>query len=316
MCAYFLKCSYGAKSEHRVKSNALFSYQPPFNILAFLILKPASWLLTPRLLHTINVFLIKLTSLPQLILISLYERYLASGKMLRVSGKDVAHSFFNRIPRYIKSIPLMEVLRGSSSSDLFEAIFDVELDEAEYELFLDDSDDEANVPALRSFQSRENVLVGQGGRRSSISPLPRIQTRHTSSSGPTSTHAGERSGNPGSTSNTMSPVDFVAASEVPSLSTNRSPLYRLFRSRLVSTPGVVQSVATSESAVAAAQIATQAAMHTETSVRHIETLLETVSELPVYKLKDEMKELQVRPPCKVSLFPGSDLFVAGSSGTH
>jgi len=34
--------------------------------------------------------------------------------------------------------------------------------------------------------------------------------------------------------------------------------------------------------------------NTETSARHIETLLETVRELPIHKLKDEMKELQDR----------------------
>jgi hypothetical protein len=42
-----------------VKSDALFSYQPPFNLLAFVILKPASFVLTPRGLHSLNVFLIK-----------------------------------------------------------------------------------------------------------------------------------------------------------------------------------------------------------------------------------------------------------------
>jgi len=44
-----------------VKSDALFSYQPPFNILAFVILKPASYILSPRSLHSANVFLIRLT---------------------------------------------------------------------------------------------------------------------------------------------------------------------------------------------------------------------------------------------------------------
>lgn len=46
---------------HRMKSDALFSYQPPFNLLAFAILWPASLVLSPRSLHTANVFLIRLT---------------------------------------------------------------------------------------------------------------------------------------------------------------------------------------------------------------------------------------------------------------
>lgn len=272
-----------------VKSNVLFSYQPPFNILAFLILKPASWFLTPRLLHTINVFLIKLTSLPQLILISLYERYLTSGKQLRISGKDAAQSFFNSLPKHIKNMPLMEALRGSSSKDLFKAIFDVELDQTDGDLFLDESD-EADIAMLTSFHardSREPFCVGDDGRRSpSMSQVPRIQM------GPSG--SGRTSGEDPGPSNTVSSVDFITVSEAPVPSINQSPLSRFFRSRMLSTPGIIQSAASSESAVSAAQVATRAAMNTETSVRQIEALLEAVSELPVHKLKEEMKELQDR----------------------
>jgi hypothetical protein len=44
-----------------MKSDALISYQSPFNLLAFAILWPASFVLTPRALHTANVFLLRLT---------------------------------------------------------------------------------------------------------------------------------------------------------------------------------------------------------------------------------------------------------------
>ncbi|KAJ3778190.1 hypothetical protein FB446DRAFT_714626 [Lentinula raphanica] len=53
-------------------------HSPPFNILAFLILKPASWIVSPRALHPLNVLLInKLTCFPILLVIGIYERYLA-----------------------------------------------------------------------------------------------------------------------------------------------------------------------------------------------------------------------------------------------
>jgi hypothetical protein len=232
------KYLYETKPTHRVKSNALFSYQPPFNILAFLILKPASWFFTPRLLHTINVFLIKLTSLPQLILISLYERHLASAKKSHISGKDAAQSFFNNLPmaRHIKNMPLMEALTGGSTNDLFGAIFDVELDEADYELFLDESDGEADLTALSSFQSREYF---RDGRRSPpISPVQKIQTRYPSSLGHPPTNAGERSADPGS-STTMFPEDQSSSSII------ESPLTKLFRFRLSSASGIVQPAASS-----------------------------------------------------------------------
>ena len=45
----------------RSKSDALFSYQPPFNLMAFLVLWPLSYVVSPRMLHTANVFMIKLT---------------------------------------------------------------------------------------------------------------------------------------------------------------------------------------------------------------------------------------------------------------
>ncbi|KAF8150616.1 receptor-activated Ca2+-permeable cation channel [Crassisporium funariophilum] len=284
-----------------VKSDALFSYQPPFNILAFLILKPLSWILSPRLLHRTNVFLIKLTSLPQLILISLYERHLTSGKHLRESGRDAAQSLFNSLPRHIKNMPLMEALVGSSSADLYEAIFDVQVEEGE----LDDiwgsegGDWNADAPALRSLHSRENMKAGAAGRRGiSSSPVPRIRKRRPSSVGRSSTRT-DNAGASGSARGSAHPSpkqrplgpqalapidrDFIHSPEMmasPSTFTddNRSPLARLFGSRFSNAPGILPS----------------ATVNTEASVKHIESLLQAVSELPVHRLKEEMKELQDR----------------------
>lgn len=188
--------------------------------------------------------------------------------------------------RHIKNIPLMEALTGSSTDDLFRAIFDIELDEADYGLFLDESDSDADPAALRSFQSRENLRDDMKS-----SPVPKIRTRYPSTLGDTPVNA--RSGDPGS-SNIVFPGDQSSPSSI-----NQSPLTRLFRSRLSSTTGIIQPAASSEAAVAAAQVATRAAMNTEMSARHIETLLETVKELPIHKLKDEMKELQV---CHVLIY--------------
>jgi hypothetical protein len=141
-----------------VKSDALFSYQPPFNVLAFAILKPASWFITPRTLHSLNVFLIKITSLPQLIVIGFYERYLTDGSRFRESSADIAQTLFNSLPRHIKNMPLVEALVGSTSNDLFEAIFDVDM-MSEYDPF-EDMADEDDVLALRSRHSRETLGLG------------------------------------------------------------------------------------------------------------------------------------------------------------
>ncbi|WWD16005.1 hypothetical protein CI109_100429 [Kwoniella shandongensis] len=63
------------KTVEGVKSDALFSYLPPINILAFAILVPLSWVCSARTFHRINVFAIRLTSFPILIGISAYERW-------------------------------------------------------------------------------------------------------------------------------------------------------------------------------------------------------------------------------------------------
>lgn len=49
------------KTVEGVKTDALFSYLPPINILAFAILVPLSWVVSARTLHRINVFAIRLT---------------------------------------------------------------------------------------------------------------------------------------------------------------------------------------------------------------------------------------------------------------
>ncbi|KAJ8078670.1 hypothetical protein PM082_012953 [Marasmius tenuissimus] len=149
-----------------VKADALFSYQPPFNILAFLVLKPASWVLSPRALHSVNVLLIKFTNFPVLIIIAIYERHLSAGRKIRETGKGAAQSIFNTLPRHIKHTPLIEALMGSASADLYDAIFDVEA-EHDSDLFGPTADDD-ELPMLRSFHSRER-LPGGGGR---LSPTP------------------------------------------------------------------------------------------------------------------------------------------------
>ena len=57
-----------------VKSDAIFAYQPPFNILALCLLLPLKMILTPRWFHKINVAAVRTINAPLLLLISVYER--------------------------------------------------------------------------------------------------------------------------------------------------------------------------------------------------------------------------------------------------
>ncbi|KAJ7773071.1 receptor-activated Ca2+-permeable cation channel [Mycena metata] len=245
-----------------VKADALFSYQPPFNLLALAVLKPTSYIVTPRTLHSLNVLLIKLTSFPILIVIGIYERYFASGQSLRESSRDAAHNFFNSLPRQIKNMPLVEALVGSASSDLYEAIFEID---ATGPALFEDSDEEEDYPQLRSVASHDTItsaervrrrpsrvsLAGRSPRRSERSPhgSPRLR--------PLSGVAGLDVG--------------VSSAEVSS--GGRSPLARFFSHVDPPSPSTG---------------------HTEASLRRVETLLEDLRDLPVHRLKDEMRELQER----------------------
>ncbi|KAI5981944.1 hypothetical protein EDD15DRAFT_2329796 [Pisolithus albus] len=120
-----------------VKSDALFSYQPPFNLLALLILKPATYLLSPRQLHSANVFLIRLTSFPVLVVIALYERWL-------VAPGFVKHSLYRDVPRHVRNIPVVEYLFGSRAADLYGVIFQAE-DSRDFNIFDEAGDREESL---------------------------------------------------------------------------------------------------------------------------------------------------------------------------
>ena len=240
----------------------MFSYQPPFNLLALIILKPASWIISPRALHSLNVLLIKLTSFPILIIIGLYERYFSAGQRLRESSKGAAHSLFNSLPRRIKNMPILEALVGSNSSDLYEAIFDVELTH-EFDLFNEESEDE--FLALRSVPSHESLSTSPRKLR------PPSLTRSLHGGDPPSPQRSQGR-NVG-----LQPTHFARPPSPTDQQGGRSPLARLFAPRL--------QASRSEQ--------TAAVEHAEASVRRVEAVLNDIRDLPVRKLKDEMKELQV-----------------------
>ncbi|KAG1899358.1 uncharacterized protein F5891DRAFT_1189806 [Suillus fuscotomentosus] len=254
-----------------VKSDALFSYQPPFNILAFVILKPASYILSPRSLHSANVFLIRLTSFPVLIAIALYERLLASEQRLRESGRGAARSLYHSIPRHIKNMPFVDYFVGSKSADLYEAIFEVE-DSRDFELFDDSEVDETSLRSLLTSRHED----------SGSSPISEPR-RH------------KRSASLSKKSQSQPPrtrkVSALPALSEPSgtrkiLRLNTStPVTSLFLQRFndpSSTPPVemLPDITNMD--------------RLDSSINRIEALLEDCRELPVRKLKDEMKDLQDR----------------------
>lgn len=101
-----------------VKSDALFGYQPPLNIFAWLIMTPAKWILSPRWFHKFNVFMVRATAAPILLIVTLYERYepetvksfLPFYKRIQIIADKIGDS----LPRKLKNLTLLEGLVGSS----------------------------------------------------------------------------------------------------------------------------------------------------------------------------------------------------------
>ncbi|KAI9463324.1 hypothetical protein BJY52DRAFT_79038 [Lactarius psammicola] len=276
-----------------MKSDALFSYQPPFNLLAFAILWPASWVLTPRNLHSANVLLIRLTSFPILVTISLYERYLLSHFSIHESAQLMTQSIYNALPRRVRSLPFFEAFMGTDLHDLYGAIFDVEPDLAEEdgELFADREQDRVG---LHSWTSRESGRAGTHTPPLTLQPLHELSTPERpvradrrASSLPRS-RPGRSGGSPRTRKLSLRPSlaepHRVSAAEAQNFGT-LSPLARLFSNRL-SEPD--------SSGTAPSPVDAQKLVRVEEGVRRVQELLEDVRELPVSKLKDEMRELQER----------------------
>ena len=278
-----------------------------------MILKPASWFLSPKALHNVNVFLIILTSLPQLFFIAIYERHFKSGSKDRQASKDASTSIFKSIPRHIKNMHMLEALLGPAHHDIYDAILDMEMDD-ECDIFseLEEEDEEGQLlnsrvhtreNSARSEVSRIQVIdvdaqplsaVNFSRRRTRTAttnwatlraPWPR--TRMATSNNPGGFMADQRLGLGGygaipSIPSTLAEEDTTVPPRFTNGGNENSGLARLYNSRNGLTSGGI------EQSVLAANA------QTNLNMKKVETLLTEVKSLPVNKLKDEMKEIQVR----------------------
>jgi len=102
-----------------VKSDAIFAYQPPFNILALFVLTPLKFILTPRWFHKINVAAVRVINAPLLILISLVERRILWAGTRRQREAE-------QLPKAPSRANLWDFSRGFSVHGDIQAVFDAE----------------------------------------------------------------------------------------------------------------------------------------------------------------------------------------------
>ncbi|OSD02921.1 hypothetical protein PYCCODRAFT_1388954 [Trametes coccinea BRFM310] len=143
-----------------VKADSLFSYQPPINLIALCIMLPASYVLTPRWFHKVNVFMIRLTSFPILLAIAWYERQAkrTGSYTFYETVSAAAEKIFDTLPRHLKRLTLFEGLTGPDAD--IDAIFELEEEMEESALDLEETDD---VPPIE--QTRQQRRLSQVSRR-------------------------------------------------------------------------------------------------------------------------------------------------------
>ncbi|KAF8548945.1 hypothetical protein OG21DRAFT_1606680 [Imleria badia] len=159
-----------------VKADSLFSYQPPVNLVAVCILLPASYVLSPRWFHKVNVFLIRVTNFPILLIIAWYERQ--AKKTASLGFYETISSVFEKVvetlPRPLKRMSLFEGLAGSGAD--IDVIFDIE-DEMGRVLTEDDPDRIlVEAPHNNGLERRVSHISSRPSTRSlrpAHSPIPK-----------------------------------------------------------------------------------------------------------------------------------------------
>ncbi|KAI0135588.1 hypothetical protein F4814DRAFT_401742 [Daldinia grandis] len=116
-----------------VKSDAIFAYQPPFNIIALFVLVPMRFLVSPRWFHKIHVATVRAINLPVLLLIAGIER------QLLWSDTELVEYPTEQLPKKRRGRSwFWEKWRITSHGDI-QAVFDIHPpDSVEHDIAVDD----------------------------------------------------------------------------------------------------------------------------------------------------------------------------------
>ncbi|KAI0343039.1 hypothetical protein BDW22DRAFT_1316922, partial [Trametopsis cervina] len=161
-----------------VKADSLFSYQPPVNLIALCVMLPASYILSPRWFHKVNVFTIRVTSFPILLLIALYERQAKRSGSLTFyeTMSAAAEKVFDTLPRGLKRLSLFEGLAGADAD--IDAIF--ELEDSEH----DDTEADESALDMNDGGAIPPIDIRSGRRPSQSSRRPRVSHSSAHTNGP------------------------------------------------------------------------------------------------------------------------------------
>lgn len=122
-----------------VKSDAIFAYQPPLNVLAVIILLPLKLMVSPRWFHKVNVTAVRTLNAPILLLIGWYDR-----KFLWKPAKPKAYEQIKARSRLSFWQSFWDFSRFSLHGDI-QAVFDTEPPSSIFEEVSDDEEQEGNL---------------------------------------------------------------------------------------------------------------------------------------------------------------------------
>jgi hypothetical protein len=208
--------------------------------------------------------------------IGVYERHFAPGRQFVEKSKDKIAQFYHTLPRQLRSVPLLEALMRNNGTNLMGAIFEIDLPSDEMgNLF----PEETNSFDLSRRTSRMSVTAAD--RNLEVPQSPTSFTRRRSR---TPSRRGVSRPPP------VNATSLAVAASTPAPPADQdppvqhdiydSPLTRLF-SRRSMVPKHSDANMGWEEAIG--------------SFKRVETLLEAAKEMPVGKLREDIKELQVRP---------------------
>lgn len=149
-----------------VKSDAIFAYQPPFNILALVVLVPLKFIASPRWFHKIHVFSVRLLNLPLLLVIAVVERrglWPATGSNLSTKAADEPSRGARGRPWF------WEKWRITAHSDI-ETVFEIPPPDAVLAEVA--ADDEFTVHMIRRQFTRQTTMEGGGANGDKDPALP------------------------------------------------------------------------------------------------------------------------------------------------
>ncbi|EGN96774.1 hypothetical protein SERLA73DRAFT_75638 [Serpula lacrymans var. lacrymans S7.3] len=166
-----------------VKADSLFSYQPPVNLLALCVLLPSSYILSPRWFHKVNVFMIRATNFPVLLVIAWYERQAKKNSSIGFYDtlSAAAEKIIDTLPRHLKKLTLFEGLAGSGAD--IDVIFELE-DELDSALDTREYDELPSLDLLHRRSSSKKSVRRPSSNASSHMPPPSLHPSNGSSHPP------------------------------------------------------------------------------------------------------------------------------------